>query len=273
MKLDRHRVALATLVALASLSLARAQETRVGQHDAESWDYSPFPAPDNGYVTDLDDLLSDDEEERIEVWLWQAESRTGIEIAVVTVPSFRHYPGTPSRSIETFARGLFDSWGIGNMPANDGVLLLVALTDRKVRIELGAGYANTRDADAARIIQEVILPHFRDDDYSKGITAGVQAIGAELASLRFGFPRRLVWIAGASLAGILIALSLFRNGKRGWGWVVVGLVVVLLFFLFRMLQWIVRNMPESGSSSWSAGGVGGSFGGGSSGGGGVTGSW
>ena len=131
-----------------------------------------------------------------------------------------------------------------------------------------------------RIIEESILPHFREDDYSAGILEGVRAIGAEFASLRYGFPRQLAWFAGASVAGILIAISLFRNGKRGWGWVVVGLVVVLLLFLWRTLREIGRHMPESsrsgyraGSSSWSSGGYGGSFGGGFSGGGGATGSW
>ena len=74
------------------------------------------------------------------------------------------------------------------MPANDGVLLLVARQDRKARIELGAGYGKSRDADAARIMERSILPHFRDDDYGEGITEGVRAIAAELASLRFGFP-------------------------------------------------------------------------------------
>ena len=102
MKFDRRHLWLATLLVLASFGVASSQEGRLGQHASENWDYSPFPAPDNGYVTDLADLLTEEEEERIEVWLWQAESRTGIEIAVVTVPSFRQYPGAPSSSIEAF---------------------------------------------------------------------------------------------------------------------------------------------------------------------------
>lgn len=201
------------------LASSGASSSQVGQHDAETWDYSPYPAPDSGYVTDLDGLLSDEAHERIEVWLWQTESRSGIEIA----------SRRPSRS--------------------------------------------QRDADAARVMQQSILPHFRDDDYSEGITEGVRALASEFASLRLGFPRRLVWTSGAILAGILIAISLFRNGKRGWGWVVVGFVFVALLFVFRMLQGIARHMPESSSSSWSPGGFGGGFGGGFSGGGGATGSW
>ena len=80
MKLDHRHQWLATLLVLSSFGVSSSQESRVSQHESETWDYSPFPAPDNGYVTDLADLLTDEEEERIEVWLWQTESRTGIEI-------------------------------------------------------------------------------------------------------------------------------------------------------------------------------------------------
>jgi uncharacterized protein len=101
-------------------------------------DYSPFPNPGSGYVTDIANVLTLEEEERIERWLWSTESKTGVEIIVVIIDSIRHYPGTPNSSIEPFAMGLFDAYGIGNMPENNGVLLLVAVRDRKARIELGA---------------------------------------------------------------------------------------------------------------------------------------
>ena len=102
--------------------------------------YGPYPPADNGYVTDLADALTKDEEEEIEKWLWQTESKTNVEIAVVTILSIQDYPGADVSSIENFATGLFNTYGIGNMPKNDGVLLLVAVKDRKARIELGGGY-------------------------------------------------------------------------------------------------------------------------------------
>jgi len=235
-------------------------------------DYSPFPNPDAGYVTDIGNLLTLDEEERIERWLWQAESRTGIEIIVVTVNSIADYPGTPNSSIKQFATGLFDTYGIGNMPKNDGVLLLVAVSDRKARIELGAGYGRLKDADARRIMGEEIVPSFRDEDYATGITKGVRAIMLEFAGLRVGINWLLIIVVVSILVVALIAFSLFKSGKRGWGWVCVGLLVVLVLALFWILRQMFQNMPRGRSSGWSSGGRGG-FGGGFSGGGGATGSW
>ncbi|MEX2386919.1 MAG: TPM domain-containing protein [Phycisphaeraceae bacterium] len=235
--------------------------------------YAPYPEPDAGYVTDLAGLLSADEEERIEQWLWQAESRTGVEIAVVTIDSILDYPGTDNQRIEAFARGLFDAYGIGNLPENDGVLLLVARGDREARIELGAGYGRRRDRDARAIMDGTIVPAFANGDYPAGITDGVKAILLEFAGVRVGWNWPLI-VTGLAIPLVgAVAVSLFRSGKRGWGWVAVGLLIVLLLALVRMVVTVVRHMPEGNSGSWSSGGFGGGFGGGSSGGGGATGSW
>jgi len=247
-------------------------DQQIGSTNPDGKDYSPFPAPDAGYVTDTADLLTLDEEERIEQWLWQTESRTGVEIIVVTIASIRDYPGAPASSIEAFAKGLFDKYGIGNMPENNGVLLLVAVRDRKARIELGAGYGRSRDADALAIMNKEILPSFRQEDYAAGITNGVKGIMLEFAGVRAGLNWPLIIVAAAIPVVGLIAVSLFRNGKRGWGWVCVGLLVVLILALFWMLRQTLRHMPEGRSSGWASGGLGG-FGGGHSGGGGATGSW
>jgi len=71
---------------------------------------------------------------------------------------------------------LFNEWGIGNASRNDGVLLLVARNDRKLRIELGAGYGRTLDSDMKRIIDRTITPAFRNDQYAYGIDEGVTEI-------------------------------------------------------------------------------------------------
>jgi uncharacterized protein len=236
-------------------------------------DYSPYPPPGSGYVTDNAGLLKEDQEERIEKWLWQAESKTGVEMAVVTIYSIKDYKGTDNSSIESFAKGLFDKYGIGNLPKDDGILLLVAVKDRKARIELGKHYGHSRDADANRIMQDVIIPEFKKDDYAAGITKGVEAILSEFAGLRVSFPWSLVIIPLAIIVLGLIAYSLFKNGKKGWGWVLVGIIVILVLALIRIIFTIVSNMPKGPSSGWSSGGFGGGFGGGSSGGGGATGSW
>ncbi|MFW6162583.1 MAG: TPM domain-containing protein [Planctomycetota bacterium] len=187
----------ALLIALAGLLGAAAPATDDATKPASQQppakragqDYSPFPNPDSGYVTDLAGLLSKDEEERIERWLWRIESKTQVEIIVLTLGSIADYPETPNQSIEAFATGLFNAYGIGNKPRNHGVLLLVARKDRKVRIELGAGYSRDRDADAAGIIQEGILPHFREDEYAEGIIEGVRAIMREFAGVKGGLLR------------------------------------------------------------------------------------
>jgi len=159
------------------------------------------------------------------------------------------------------------------MPKDNGILLLVAVKDRKARIELGKGYGHSRDADSNRIMQKVILPEFKKNDYAAGITSGVEAIMEEFAGVRVRFPWEFVIIPLAIIILILIAISLFRNGKRGWGWVVIGAIFILVLLLIRLIVTFSRHMPSGPSSSWSSGGFGGGFGGGSSGGGGATGSW
>jgi len=235
-------------------------------------DFDPFPNPDAGYVSDHAYLLGTEKEEKIERWLWQIESKTGVEIIVITIGSIEDFPGTPNQSIEQFATALFDSYGIGNLPRNDGVLLLVAVGDRKTRIELGAGYGRSRDADSRRIINKVIIPNFKNAAYAAGITAGVKAIALEYANAHIGINWSLVLLSAAIPILIIIIISLFLSGKRGWGWVCIGLLVVVLMSLFYVIRQVSRHMPSSGSSSWSSGGMGG-FGGGFSGGGGATGSW
>lgn len=235
-------------------------------------DYRPYPNPDSGYATDLAGLLSKDQEERIEHLLWQVESSKKVEIVVVTINSMGDYPGVNAASIEEFARKLFDAYGIGNMPANDGVLLLVVARDRKARIELGAAYGHGRDADAQRIMDRVILPCFRNGDYATGISKGVNAMIVDFAGMRILSVWHAVAAAAMVVALILVAISLFRNGKRGWGWIVVGAIVVILLVLINIISTIIRNLPRGDSSGWGRGGLGG-FGGGFSGGGGATGSW
>lgn len=245
------------------------------QQDPDAAWTSPYPQPDAGYVTDVAGLLSLQEEEQIEQRLWQVESRTGVEVAVVIIRSMADYPGTDNGSVESFARGLFDTYGIGNLPANDGVLLLVALDDRKARIELGGGYGRARDRDAERIMQGTIIRRFKNNDYTGGVTQGTYAITHEFAGVRFGINWPL--IAGVVMVPVLglIAFSLFKSGKRGWGWVVVGLLIILILAILRATVLAIKHMPRDsgGSGGWSSGGFGGGFGGGSSGGGGASGSW
>jgi len=297
MKSSRLLAVLSALAFAASAAFCEEpkEEPKPAPEKRKGKDYAPFPNPDAGYVTDLADLLTRDQEEEIEQWLWQVERKTSVEMVVVTLDSIRDYPGTPNRTIEQFATALFNKYGIGNLPKNDGVLLLVARKDRKARIELGAFYGEERDADATRIMQKTIVPRFKQEDYARGITEGVQELMREFAGVRvqpapgkrsgMNWPLALTG-GGAVLVGF-IAYSLFQCGKRGWGWVAVGVLIVLILAFLQLLFRTLRAISErSGSSSgdsdsdspgsslgWSPGGFGGGFGGGSSGGGGATGSW
>lgn len=166
-------------------------------------DIGPYPRPDTGYVTDLADMLSRDEEERIERLLWRAEEEKGVEIAVLTIESLQDYPGTANQSIESFATEVFNRYRIGYLPKNDGVLLLVTKRDRTMRIELGTGWGRDRDAAAARLIDRGIKPHIRAERYGAGIQAGAKAIVTAFAGLSVadaatsGFP----WMTVALVVG------------------------------------------------------------------------
>lgn len=255
-------------VALSACTLSFGNDTNP-QSASEEKDYSPYPNPDRGYITDIANILTVEEEEKIEGWLYTAEKDTNIEIVVVIIESIKDYPGTNNSSIEDFATGLFDAYGIGNMPNNNGVLLLVALKDRKARIELGASYGRRRDQDAQKIMSIKIIPQFRKGNYTKGIIKGVKGVLNEFAGMTIipGWIKPVVIIIIIAL--ILISISLFRNGKRGWGWISIGLIIALLLALI----WLVSKTCEKLPKSEGAGGYGGGFGGGFSGGGGATGSW
>lgn len=239
---------------------------------AASKDYSPYPQPDSGYVTDHANLLTDSEELQLERWLLQVEEKSNVEIIIVTIESLSTYRKTKKRTVETFATGLFNAYGIGNMPKNDGLLLLVSRYDRKARIELGKYYGQSRNQDAMDIMQSVIIPEFKRHNYGAGITKGTEALIQEFSGMRVTFPWHIVRLAIAAVLCLLIGLSCFKNGKRGWGYVFVGIAIILFLSALYFLREVNRNSNSSRGSSGSPGGSGG-FGGGSSGGGGATGSW
>jgi uncharacterized membrane protein YgcG len=98
------------------------------------------------------------------------EHKTTAQLAVVTVAS------TKPESIETYATRLGNVWGLGQRGKDNGILLLVAIEDRRVRIEVGNGLERSLpDAQAKKIIDKM-LPHLRKGDYSSGIQVGADAI-------------------------------------------------------------------------------------------------
>lgn len=125
----------------------------------------------SGYVNDYAGLLTAQARDELEARLVQLEKDTAAEVAVVTIKSLE------GNSVDDYAVRLFEKWKIGKKETNNGILLLVALEDRRMRIEVGYGLEPIiTDGRAGRIRDEQIIPHFEDGDYQAGIVAGVEAI-------------------------------------------------------------------------------------------------
>ena len=129
----------------------------------------------SGRVVDAADTITDSKEAELTRTLETLEKDTGVQMVVATTPSLN------SRRISDYSLDLANSWGLGSAERNDGLLLLVAPTERRVRIEVGYGLeASVRDEEALFIIQNEILPHFRSGEYETGITAAVDALIREV---------------------------------------------------------------------------------------------
>ncbi len=130
-------------------------------------------------VNDFAAIIDDATEARLREAIKSLRADTGIELTVLTLTSRQDY--WPGASLEQFATGLFNAWGIGDSERNDGILVLVLSGDRDMRIELGAGYSTGYDNTAKRIIDNDFLPAFRDGDYARGIETGTDAVIRKIA--------------------------------------------------------------------------------------------
>jgi uncharacterized protein len=123
-------------------------------------------------VNDFASVLDTETEIQIDEMLRAAKEERDLEMTVVTITSLRDYKHFGS--IETYAKNLFNKWGIGNATRNDGILMLVSIQDRKMRIALGSGYPAVYDGAALRVIDRTMLPRFRTGQYRTGIREGVE---------------------------------------------------------------------------------------------------
>jgi uncharacterized protein len=128
-----------------------------------------------GRVVDNAEILSADAERRIAARLKGHEDRTTDQIAVLTVPTL------DGESIEEFAVKVFEGWKLGQRDKDNGVLVVVAPRERRMRIEVGYGLEGTlTDAHASRIVRDAMTPRFKSGDFDGGVEAGVAAIIARL---------------------------------------------------------------------------------------------
>ena len=131
----------------------------------------------SGRVVDTAEVLSPEAGERIAALLKGHEERTSNQVAVLTVPTLE------GESIEDFANRVFEAWRLGQADQDNGVLVAIAVDDRRLRIEVGFGLEGTlTDLAAGRIIRNVMTPRFREGDYDGGVEAGAQAVIAALES-------------------------------------------------------------------------------------------
>jgi uncharacterized protein len=135
-----------------------------------------YPYRTSPYVNDYANVLTPQTVTALNTMLTEMKSRDNIEMSVITINSINDYPDTGDATIEDFALHLFNRWGLGNALTDKGILMVVAIKDRKVRIQLGDGYNGSYSDRAAGVITNYILPAFRVNDYNTGITRGTKAM-------------------------------------------------------------------------------------------------
>lgn len=217
------------------------------------------PKRADGYVTDHARLLSPSAKANLEALLKSFEDQTSNQVIVATFPSLE------GNSLEDFSMRLAEAWKVGQKGKDNGVIFLIFKNDRKIRIEVGYGLEGVlTDATSGQIINQVVAPYFRKEDYQSGIVAGVDAI---MKATRGEFK---------------------GNGEKDH----TNLKLLFLFLTFILTHWILRLLSSGTGTGgrrfgggtgfytggyWggggSSGGGGFSGGGGSFGGGGASGRW
>jgi len=262
-----------------------------------------FPTP-TGFVNDFAGVLNQGARQQLEGRLQAYARETTTEIAIAILPSLA------GRTIEETSVRLFEQWRIGKRDKNNGILIVVAVSDRRVRIEVGYGLeGKIPDAQAGRIIRDIITPRFRQGDYAGGLTAAVdelaRLIGAPpVASTQTVPPPRRSSPSAWFIGEVLFFLTIVGAGV--WGSrprcprcgsilrrdvarhvVLSGIPSIQVRYACPRCGYNDLRVEHTGSTvywgggGWSSGGFGfggggggfGGFGGGSSGGGGASGSW
>lgn len=226
-----------------------------------------------GYVNDYTNTLTVEQKSTLESKLTTFEQESSNEIAVVIIDSLK------GDYIENFAEKLFRNWKIGKKESNNGVLILVAINDRQMRIEVGYGLEGSlTDVQSSWIINNVMKPRFKESRYYEGIDESVDKIIA-ITKGEFEVPVSAARVLGLSTALVFVIFFIV---------IYIVLPIVILKVFIPRLKNLKDNSDNRGKSTNSSIGWGdsssdsggssssdsfGGFGGGSSGGGGASGSW
>jgi uncharacterized protein len=273
------------LQALAAASLAFALSGAAGAQALQ-----PIPAPE-ARVIDLTGTLTAEQQAALEQKLAAFSARKGAQVGVLLVPT------TEPEAIEQYAIRVYDQWKLGRAEVDDGALLLVAKNDRALRIEVGYGLEGALpDAIANRIIDETVVPLFKQGDFYGGIEAGLDRMIAVIDGEPLPPPDRtwtgtrpildalpfllVVLFVGSAILRAIFGRTLgsfFAGGAAGaLAWVFTHIfffaaTAALLGFLFTLMgglgrggRWASRG--RGGFGGWGPGGFGGGWGGGSGGG-------
>ena len=246
--------------------------------------HAAFPPRPTGAVLDQAGIIPDADEAALDARLREYNARTGRAVVVATVSSL------DGETIEMYSVRLFEQWGIGGKESDQGLLFLVAPSERKMRIEVGYGlHQYVTDALSGRIIRNEIAPRFKQGDIAGGINAGVNALLTQLDRT----PAEAKAVAEAAAA----AKAQSGSGETAGAGAVIFWIMLILFFVTMfgrrrhgtrrsginpgIVLWgvseVLHHMSDGrgGGGGFGGGGGGGfgGFGGGMSGGGGASGSW
>lgn len=200
------------------------------QAQAHAQDFVPVP-PLQARVTDQIGMLDARQRNALENVLKEYEDRTGSQIAILLMSK------TEPEAIEQYSIRVYDEWKLGRKGVDDGVLLIVARDNpsslRRLRIEAGRGVQGIlTDAQSKRILQDVIAPHFRQNDYYGGLVAAVSSITGLLDQEQFPAPARknapvqdddFAWLPLLLFVGFVILFRIMARSRgysrygNGWG--------------------------------------------------------
>ena len=233
-------------------------------------DLLPKPNPTR-LVNDAADVLSHEQEAILEERLVALDDSTSNQIAIVTIKSLNGY------DIADYANKLFRAWGIGGNKHNNGILILVSTGDHKTRIEVGYGLEGAiPDITASSIVDNDLVPNFKDGDYYRGFDEAITSLGKAAAgeynekrnrgNSDEGFP----W-GGIILVAFVILFVVIRSGKGGGK----GGGGMMSRRGYSSLIWplLFSGIGGRGGGFGGGGGGFGGFGGGGGGGGGASGGW
>ena len=233
-------------------------------------------------VYDYVNVLSPAEKSNLEQKLIKYSDTTSTQIVVAVIAS------TNGENINYLGAEWIKAWGIGQAKIDNGILIILAKDDRKIGINTGYGVEHLlTDAMSKRIIENEIIPYFKQDDYPGGLNKGVDAIfevlngeyqGSRKTSSKNEFPTELIFIIIFIFIVILISISKNKRGGGGnRGHRSGAMDIFEAIILSNMGRGNYRGGGGFGGGSsgggFGGGGFGGGFGGGSGGGGGASGGW